>query len=563
MTQENNRVWLWTTASVVVLLALAAAAWFGRDFYRNFKEQRSLAQAQAFLAQGDFRSALLSARQTLQLNPTNVPACRVMAAVADLSHSPAVLDWQRRVVQTEPTIENKLLLASSGLRYQNPPYPLTAQILDELAPAATNLASYQVVAASLALNRRRLAEAETHFETAAKLDPTNQLYALNLAIVRLEATNATQAVPARAVLENLRTDANLGLPALRALVVDRLAHRDVAAANNYSTQLLANAQATLPDRLQHLGILRQLKAESFSARLLAVQQATATNASAAAEVAGWMQANNLVAEELQWLTNLPTAFQAQPPVRLALADAYLQSADWRTLRDFAAKGNWEETDFLRLALLSHAWSELDVKPVADSNWGSAVTAAGNRYSALTTLLGLAEKWKLFREREDLLQRLVEKFPRERWAQQALAQLYLVAGNTAGLNQLYAKLFSIFPRDVGIKNNLAATSLLLKTNLPQAGQWAAEIYAIATNDPVIASTYAFALHLQGRTRDGLTVMEKLDPQLRQRPDAALYYGVLLTATGATNEAAPYLKIARTKTDWLPEEKRLLSTAAGEF
>jgi len=145
----------------------------------------------------------------------------------------------------------------------------------------------------------------------------------------------------------------------------------------------------------------------------------------------------------------------------------------------------------------------------------------------------------------------------------LEQLYLDAGNTAALRALYAGLFSAFPQEVGLKNNLAAACLLLKTNLPQACRWAEEIYDGKTNDLVIASTYAFALHLQGRTKEGLAVMQKLNAHQLEQPDAALYYGVLLAATGATNDAAPYLKIAQTKTQWLPEEKKLLSAALGKF
>jgi predicted Zn-dependent protease len=650
MDEEKNRFWIWSAGSAVVLALLAAMVWFGWPHYRHFKERREQAQAQAFLASGDYRNALLSARQTLQLDPTNVPAGRVMAALADLSHNPVALDYLRRVVQSEPSIENKLQLASAALRYQSPPFPLTAQILDELAPAATNRASYQMTAASLAVSLHRLDEAETHFEIASQLEPTNQLYLLNLAIIRLGAVNETKAVPARAVLENLRTDANLGPSALRALVVDRLAHKDFVAANNYSTQLLANAKATLADQLQQLGILQQLKSENFAVRLQAVQRQAATNAAAVAEVAGWMESNHLLADDLRWLTNLPVAQQSQLPVRLALADAYLQSADWWKLRDFVSNGNWEEMDFLRLALLSRAWSRMgasddsvaddlrgitdflqgtqqvrqalpkdrlpntglasgsdfDVSPtedspendskvrlnnfrgnsknqellqrdlnaradsqlsvariVAHSSWSSAVTEAGNRYGALTTLLGLAERWKMPREREDLLLHIVEKFPRERWAQQTLEQSYLANGNTAALNELYAGLFSVFPDDADLKNNLAFTCLLLNTNLPKACQWAGEVYAGTTNNPVVASTFAFALHLQGRTKDGLAVLQKLDDRFLQQPDTALYYAVLLAAAGDTNKAAPFLKIARTKTLWLPEEKVLLSKASGEF
>ena len=553
---DKKRFRMWVAGIIAGLLALGAAIWFGRIPYRHFEEKRDAARAQSFLARGNYRNALLSAREALLLNPTNVPACRVLATLADLSHNPATLDWQQRIAQTEPTTENKLELAVTALRYQSPPFPLTAQILEELAPTATNLAIYQVTAASLAVSLGRLNDAETHFETAAKLDPTNQFYELNLAVLRLASTNEAQAAQARAVLEKFRTDANLGLPALRALVTDRLAHKDAAAADAYSTQLLANAHATLADQLQHLGILQQLGRGDFAARLQTVQRQAATNAATVAETAAWLQANKLLADDLHWLTNLPAGLQSQAPVRLALADAYLQCANWRALRDFVSHGNWGEMEFLRLALASRAWGQLGSQQVADSNWSSAVSEAGGRFGALTTLLGLAQRWKMPREQEDLLERIAVKFPRERWPQQALERLYLADGNTAGLNQLYTKLCAVFPDNAGYKNNLAFTCLLLKTNLPQACRWAAEVYAGDTNNPMVASTYAFALYVQGRIKDGLSVMQKLDDRQLQRPDTALYYGILLAAGGETNQAARFLKIARTKTQWLPEEKRLL-------
>ena len=544
---------------LIGLLLLAVAGWFGRSLYHHFKEKRNAAQAQAFLAAGDYRSAMLSARSALLLNPANVPACRVMAAIADLSHSPAVLDWQREIVRLDPTVENKLQLAAAALRYQPSPFPITAQILAELSPAATNRATYQVVAASLALSRHQPAAAESHFAIAAQLEPANRQFELNLAILRLGGTNAAKAATARRQLEQFCTDTNFGPAALRALVVDRLAQSDLAAARDFSNRLLASPQAGLGDHLQQLEILQQLKSTAFPARLQAVQQLAGTNAPAVAAVAAWMQANHLLPESIAWLTHLPAALQTAEPVRLAVADGYLQGSDWPKLRDFVSVGNWGELDFLRLALVSRAWSELDIKPVADSNWGAAVTAAGNRFSALTTLLGLAEQWQLPAQKEALLERIVAKFPQEHWAQQALEQSYFNAGKTTELYQLYTRLFSLFPRENGVKNNLVATSLLLKTNLAQTCQWAAEIYAQTTNEPVIASTYAYAQHLQGRDADGLAALQKLTPAQLQNPSIALYYGLLLAATGKNAEAAPYFQIARTQGQLLPEEQQLLNAA----
>jgi len=98
--------------------------------------------------------------------------------------------------------------------------------------------------------------------------------------------------------------------------------------------------------------------------------------------------------------------------------------------------------------------------------------------------------------------------------------------------------------------------LLKTNLTQACLWAAEAYAQAPTNADVVSTYAYALHLRGRDQDGLAALQKLNPSQLAQPSAALYYGLLLSATGKAGEAAPYLQIARTQGQLLPEEKRLL-------
>lgn len=74
--------------------------------------------------------------------------------------------------------------------------------------------------------------------------------------------------------------------------------------------------------------------------------------------------------------------------------------------------------------------------------------------------------------------------------------------------------------------------------------------------------AFALHLQGRDKQGLAVLEKLPPAQLAQPSVALYYGVLLAAAGNADQATPWLQIAQTKGRLLPEEQQLLSTALGK-
>jgi predicted Zn-dependent protease len=544
---------------VAVLGAAVAAGFLVRPAYRHWKENRSAAAAQAFFEQGDFRSAWLGAREALLVNSNNLAACRVMAGVADAAHSPATLDWCERVVKLSPAITNQLRLAVAGLRYQSPPYPLTAQILGELSNSASALPDFHVVSAELALSLHRMADAENEFAAACGLEPTNRLFQFNLAVIRLGSTNAAAADAARAQLKSFCTDTNFGPQALRSLAAERLLHDDATGALAYSTQLLAGAQANLSDRLQQLGILKRLQSPDLPAQLAAVQRGAATNAAAAAQTASWMEANGFILETADWLNTLPAGIQTQTPVQLALVDYYLGTTNWQGLCQFAAKADWGEMNFLRLAFLSHAFNQLDQPLVADANWNSAMNLAGNQLGALNALLELAGRWQMKNEQEDLLRRIVRQFPDAGWAQHDLEILYLAAGNTGGLYELYLKQLSRSPQNALLKNNLAATALLLKTNLTQAGEWVAEAYAQSPENPDVVSTYAYALHLQGRDRDGLAALEKLKPAQLEEPSVALYYGVLLSAAGEKDKAARFLAIAEKSGRLLPEEKQLLAEA----
>jgi len=131
--------------------------------------------------------------------------------------------------------------------------------------------------------------------------------------------------------------------------------------------LLTNAQANLNDRLQHPGILKRLQSPELTNQLNALQRDAATNAVLAAQTASWMEENGFQSEAVRWLNTLPANVQTQPPVRLALVDGYLNTTNWPGLRNFTTSGEWGEIDFLRLAFLSHAWSELDEPLMADGH----------------------------------------------------------------------------------------------------------------------------------------------------------------------------------------------------
>ena len=543
---------------VVLMVGLLGFWFYGRPAYRHYQETRSARQARRFMSKSDYRNASLSARQALQRNPRNVEACRVTAELADLSRSPSALDWRRRVADFEPTIVNKLVLVETAIRTQAPPYPLATQTLEELADAGKGVAAYHAAWAELELKLKNPKEAAARFEQASSLEPTNELYQLNLAVLQLQSTNAAVASDARAALGRLRASPHLGAVALRWLVMENVARTDLDTAKSFSKQLLASAQCVPADRLQHLTILWEAKSPEFTNYLGAVQKAANTNAMEIYGLSAWMVGHGMADAALGWLTNCPIKVRSEQPVPLAVVDCYMAKKAWGAIETFLLEQKWADREYLRWAFLSRAASEQKQNLAEESRWRTAVRESGDRLGPLVAMLGLSTTWGREQAREDLLWHIAERFPSERWALLELERLYGGAGNTHGLNKVYSTMASYDSRNFVAQNNWVATSLLLRLNLPRAHAVAKDVFTQHPAEGIVTSTYAYSLYLQGRTNDSLAVFRKLKPEALEIPSVALYYGMLLSATGDTTAAAKYLDIAR-NSNCLPEEKALVAEA----
>jgi Flp pilus assembly protein TadD len=545
--------------AILLLLLAAALAWsVARPAYHRRKEAHWLAQAQQFFVHGDFRKASLAARRTLQLNPANVAACTLLAEIGQKAKSPAELDWRRKIVDLSPTLDHKLNLAACALRLQPPPFPLAGETLEEVAGTADQKASYHCLRAELALKTGQMDAAAAEFSHAASLEPTNAIHRLNVAVLQLRSTNGQDAVGARASLETLAREPGFREAALRWLITDCLQRGELGTAMSYSSNLLSSPKAALEDRLQHLTILQQGSAPDCLNYLSQVGRDVRTNAVSVYGLTTWMLGHKMVDEAYVYLTNCPAAVRAEQPAPLALVNCLMAKRDWDGLEKYLQNEKWREQEFLRFAFLSRAAEQQNSSLAAATRWRSALRAAEDKIGPLTALLTAAAAWGRDKDRQDVLWAINERCPRERWALRELARAYQAERNTRGLNRVYAAMASYNSKSFVIKNDFAATSMLLKANLSDAHRLAKEIYTEHPEESVVASTYAWSLHLQGRTREALGVLEKLDPGALEQPNVALYYGLLLSAAGETNKASKFLELAQ-QSPLLPEEKALVSEA----
>jgi len=93
---------------------------------------------------------------------------------------------------------------------------------------------------------------------------------------------------------------------------------------------------------------------------------------------------------------------------------------------------------------------------------------------------------------------------------------------------------------------------------KAHEMARAAYTRFPSNEAFASTYAYSLHLQGKTKDGLKVLEFLKPAQLEQPGVAVYYGALLAANGDGSRVKQYLAIAEAG-QLLPEERAIAERA----
>ena len=255
---------------------------------------------------------------------------------------------------------------------------------------------------------------------------------------------------------------------------------------------------------------------------------------------------------------MPRQVSSRGFLPLAQADAYVALGKWKDLETYLEAEHWAGQEDVRLAMLALALRKEASKQGSALAWDRAVRVASDAPTALSVLAQLAVDWGWLPEAEQVLWNAASKSPKLAWPLTWLQNLYVAHGDTAGLRRVYQALMQRDPKDELARNNFAMLSLLSGKDLPTAHEYAAELYAREPANPVFASTYAFSLHLQGKTKEGVEVLRAMKPEDLANPAIAVYYGVLLSAAGETQASRDYLDKSN-KAFLLPEELALVTSA----
>lgn len=555
-----RRLWLlWT------LMILAAVSFFGwphaKAFWHRWSAARQVRRASDFLAQGDFRHALLDAKSALDENPSDAEAVRVIACALEKAGSAeAAAGWRSRLDTLLPgNMENILAWASDAMKSGN--VTATERILGMVKPEAQTNAIYHATAAAAAMARRDTAGAEKHWSEAARLDPQEDRYRLSLAILRLGSKDSKLRNESVDILTEISRKPPKSIEALRALLADAKKHRDWPRAEDAANALVADPGATFDDRLKRLAALRAMDSLESVGYLSNLRDETIAKPSDFYTLLMWMNQNNLALMVSEWSRTLPPDILANQPVCVAIADAYARSLEWKRLREYTEDRVWGDLDYIRRAFLARALEHLDDAEGAAQEWKDGIAATISRpdtHECLERMARAAINWGWNQRAEEVMWSLTPNHDCPRWVLEGLWSLCLERSDTVQLQKLSALRMKADPKSTELRDTYAFFSLLIRSEEGNPHAEAEKLFNENPGNASIAVTRGLSLFQKGNFADALKVTGSLPAEELHKPQTALYHAIFLTAAGETEKAAEYLT-AGLGGKLFPEEKTLLENA----
>lgn len=548
------KILLWTLGPIILI---SLGSFVGLRQYRAWQERRLAASANALVNEGDYHRASLEARRILQIDPDSAEACRILARIAEKSGSRSALDWRRRVMDRGVATPNDLiLLARAAIRFDD--RGLADVAMSKLPASAKETAEYHALLADIAFAERDGVEMERQLSEAVRLEPSNKDYRMRLAALRLAASNRDLRVQGKQTLIEMQNDPVLRRDATRYLAEDALRQNLTLAALELARQLESYPGKTFADQIFLLTALDAAKDNGLAAFLEEMKSASADDPERAAALVAWMNAHNRATVAIAWSKKLPAAVLANKLVQIALGDSFLAAKDWVGLQRLVNSGNWGTVDFLRHALQARALRELGNEAEAAVRWSEALKDAAADPRQAFTLAQSVEKWGWRQEAVELLWVVTKDPVKGDEALRLLSGYFAKNGDTENLYRVLLHQIDLHPDDPNIKNNFAQISLLLELNTDRGQKAAREVYEKDPKNPAYVSTYAYALYTSGEIEQALRTFETLSPEQLRKPEIAVYYGIILAASGDQTRAAEFLDLGE-KAVLLPQEKELLEKA----
>lgn len=560
-TAERPRSYRWLLLSVLVVVAALFFGWpHMKGRYQRWNVARQVKSAAAFLAEGEYKRAIVSARGVLESSPMDGDAIAIMAKALDALESPSAVSWLSHVNSLRPEdTENTIAWALASLRTGD--FATAGDILQTLKPGQPETARFHFAAAKIAMARRDAAGAAQHWAEACRLKPADDGYRLALATIRLGSKRVDEHQAAVEVLSEIGRKPPLSIQALRALIEDAIARAEWKRAAELADLLIADPGAGFEDKLRRLGALRAMKSGAASEYLLNLRDQALEKPADLYMLLLWMTQHDLSLMVTEWARTLPPDFVGTPPVSVAVADAYLRTSEWTKLEQFLNEHAWGDLEYMRRIFLSVALERQGEGERSAQEWQDALAAARSREDTRQRLERIAKttiSWKWNQRAEEVMWILTTYPECPRWVLDGLWGVCLGRSDAVQLQKISGILAQAESKSVVFRDNYAFFSLLIRSEEGDPHREAERLFKENPANPNVAMTRALSLYQQGKFAEALAVTSGLPPAELKNPQAALYHAIFLIAAGEDAKAAEFLAVAEGRT-MFPEEVTLLKMA----
>lgn len=557
---RSMKLWLWLL--VIISLVFAGFHWepaLLHQYHRWSQNMHARRAADAF-ERKDYEHAILDGRRALDFDPLDIESNRIIAKSREAQGSTEAIPWRARLNLIRPgDPENAIAWARDALNAGS--IETAEAALEVLKPADRNIADYHDISARIAMAGTDPVQAESHWKEAVRLDPASEDYRLRLATLQVHSHSDAIRESAKNTLLSLIEIPRHRLTALRALIEDAINHRESSRARKLADQLISSPNARFNERLGRLTVLRTLDAPDAPEYLEQLRDESLHDPEQLSVLFRWMNHNDLPLLVSDWVPGLPDALISQPPVCLAVADAYGRDRDWPKLRAFVETAVWKDFEHVRLAHLSHALDNFGNVVAAEATWGRALAECRDRPERLAALVQLAQSWRWDAQAELTLRKLSTDDRTPLWVLDGLWEIARKSGDSEELHRLSRLIVKARPKNVAARNNFIRLSLLRRKDEGATHRLAAEFFEESPTEISRAVTHALSLFFQGRVLEAKEILRAFpDAELRE-PQAALYYSIFLQASGDFPMSAEFLEIAR-RTKLLHDEEELVARVKRE-
>jgi len=545
--RSSARHWVGWLIVLVLVVSIGVGVIHG---YRVMRAKRLLELAQLRLDEGDYQAAAQFARRLLTHDAQHPDAIRIMQRISALApETQQHLQWNLRLLEVEPDNRELLIPTAAGLLTMGD----EAGVLRLLAryEAIRTLDGELLMLAALSHlglgnGSKGAALLDAHLEKHPE-DADLQLMRAKYGLMNDE-PRFEQELRDWPMQDPRRAEA---LKSLFRSQIQRGQHQQAAVTADIILQENLPRALQLA-ALQWLMLRPEISPESWRAALLRHQRSSSTS-SEIYELMRILQTAGQHQEVITWFGQLPIAERRTPLLMVAYAESLLDQGEETRLDELLTWEEWSEAE--EIQRLIRTQRSLASSHEKKQRFRQLAVQLRESPKKLVKLVELTERWGWNEPLAVLLEEMTELFPENPAILSRLHRLHREQQDTLGLLNTARKAVRQDPANREAINNLATLSTLLDLNPRKAFRLAQSNYEHEPENPAFAVTYAFALHRQNRTQEGLAVLASLPKSSQSLENVRFYRAVLQRSTGQAEEADAILR-SLDLDNLLPEERELI-------